>query len=146
MKHLLEDTSKTEYENTKQAYQNYLILHIKIIFMIWYFKSIQMQECVGIQIWVPAQMVLINFISVMWLASLDTIIIILITLYLSCSCSSTCYKFFNSLTSLNNTMRMISSFEKRSNLAMAQGSYTVGEKELLGIVEGLKAFSGVIRG
>ena len=28
----------------------------------------------------------------------------------------------------------------------SQTSYTVGEKELLGIVEGLKAFSGVIRG
>ena len=28
----------------------------------------------------------------------------------------------------------------------SQVNYTVGEKELLGIVEGLKAFSGVIRG
>ena len=31
-------------------------------------------------------------------------------------------------------------------LNKAQQSYTVGEKELLGIVKGLKAFAGVIRG
>ena len=31
-------------------------------------------------------------------------------------------------------------------LNKAQRSYTVGEKELIGIVEGLKAFTGVIRG